>query len=98
MKRNIKLDKFRNNGQIESIIKKLEKNINFYNKLSSSYIALNKILSNLKIGEDYIKKFDNNKNISDIFKNLQSKLIQLNKLKELNIKYCDLNNNIKKMK
>lgn len=91
----LNLDKFRNNDQIESIIKNLEKNINFYNKLSSSYIALNKILSNLKIGEDYIKKFDNNKNISDIFKNLQSKLIQLNKLKELNIKYCDLNNNIK---
>ncbi|WP_019138293.1 AAA family ATPase [Peptoniphilus timonensis] len=91
----LNLDKFRNNDQIESIIKNLEKNINFYNKLSSSYIALNKILSNLKIGEDYIKKFDNNKNISDIFKSLQSKLIQLNKLKELNIKYCDLKNNIK---
>lgn len=90
----LSLNKYKNNSEIEKIIMSLEQKIVVYNKLALSNTNLNKILSNISVGNNYIKKFDNNEKINEISDNLQSKLNLLNRLKDFNNKYISLENSI----
>lgn len=88
------LKSYKNNDDIQKIAISLEKSFVFYTKIQTCKEKLDKIDSNIKLGNEYIKNFENNQRIDFIASEIDKKAKKLENFIKINDDFKSLSRQI----